>query len=1310
MSEQDSAPVSDRMRRQIERLLDEADEAIRQRDWSRVRECADDVLALEPKNDDARGFLAAAERALAGRTLAPAPMGAPEAAAPPERAAEPASFCGGRYQVAKFLGEGGKKRVYLAHDAKLDRDVAFALIKTEGLDEEGQARIRREAQAMGKLGDHPHIVAVYDIGEEADQPYLVSQLMGGGDVEGLIGKAPSHRVPFETALRIADQVCQALEHAHAHGIVHRDLKPGNVWLTADGTAKLGDFGLALALDRTRLTQVGMMVGTVSYMPPEQATGGAITYRSDLYSLGAMLYELVTGRPPFVGDEVVAVIGQHLNTPPVAPSWHTPDLPPALEALILRLLEKDPGQRPASATDVRRILSGVSPSPVAGRGINPQSESPDGQSPRENPLYRRTFVGREAELRQFKRAFDGALGGQGGLVMVVGEPGIGKTALCEQLATYSALRGGMTLVGHCYEEGSLSLPYLAFVEAMRSYVLDREPAGLSQELGSGAAEVARIVSEVRQRLGLEPAPDSAADPDEDRWRLFQAVAGFLRNAAATRPLAIVLEDLHWADRGTLDLLVHLSRNLAGARLLIVGTYRDVEVDRTHPLSASLAELRRAASFDRVLLRGLTADEVQRMLGAITDQSISWGFAEAVHRQTEGNPLFVQEVVRYLAEEGLIQHEDGRWQRAGTTPLEMSIPEGLRDVIGRRLSRLSTECNRVLAVAAVVGRDFDLTSLQDVAGAEADAVIEALEEAVHVGILEEQTRPGAIRYRFTHAFFRQTLYEELSAPRRLRLHQQVARALETRYAARLDEHAAELTDHFAQSTDPADLAKAVKYGELAARRALAVYAYREAARLLASTLEVQEVLDPDDRAKRCDLLLALGEALAPGGEPARVADEVAPAALELAQAMGDETRIAQVCELAVDALHRHNGSSAVFNETYREWGRRWDRYARPGTRARAYADSVMASLLLPTGHVSEANERVLRALELARSLDEPEVLFRAAASFLFPGRPLRYCGEQTRIAREFAERPRDGVRVSTVAPLLQRAQMYLIAAGERERAEAVWRELDAIAVHTRDVVSLLWPLERDAIRATLAGELEDVLALCERLIATASELGIPRAGEVAAVGLVFQPALMLGRWRQALSQHEADLTLGAGRPAIAMIRAVDGRVDEARAIARECLTEGLLSTPAELGRQAAKSEEPIAWLPIGLLEAALTIGDAELVRDVTAAFGDLGDATGVVARDFRVYNVARLLGGSATLRGDRDEGQRHHRRALEWATRVHHRPEIALTRLGMAELLLDGTPDNRAEAQRHLDFAIEEFRAMKMQPALERALRHKGLLHA
>ena len=591
-------------------------------------------------------------------------------------------------------------------------------------------------------------------------------------------------------LKIGTETCQGLEFVHGKGIIHRDLKPGNVWLSEDGRAVIGDFGLAVAMDRSRLTQAGMMVGTVPYMPPEQAMGGEITPRSDLYALGAMLYEMVCGRPPFVGDESVAIIGQHLNTPPVAPTWHRPDCPPALETLILRLLEKDPSKRPDSATQVREALQAIGQPSTATTALSEPT------SPHEHdPLYRRTFVGRENEVRQLQSAFDGAVSGNGALVMVVGEPGIGKTALCEQLATYVALRGGKALVGHCYEEGSLSLPYLAFVEAMRSYVLGRDPEALRSDLGTAAADVARIVSEVRDRVDVELRP--VGDPEDDRWRLLQAVTSFLKNASSVQPLCIVLEDLHWADRGTLDLLLHVARNLQGSRLLIVGNYRDVEVDRTHPLSATLADLRRLTGFGSARLRGLSIDEVQRMINTLTSQEIRPALAEAVHRQTEGNPLFIQEVLRYLVEEGLVERQDGRWRPAGGAVLEMNIPEGLRDVIGKRLSRLSESANRTLAVAAVIGREFRLDLLLKVTGANEEDLYAAIEEGARVGVLEERRQPGVLAYRFSHAFFRQTLYEETFTPRRIRTHQLVAEAMEQIYGPKIVDHAAEVAEHFGQS---------------------------------------------------------------------------------------------------------------------------------------------------------------------------------------------------------------------------------------------------------------------------------------------------------------------------------------------------------------------------------------------------------------------------------------------------------------------------------------------------------------------------------
>ncbi len=257
--------------------------------------------------------------------------GAPLRQAPAEQpqlepaAAEP-ELIAGRYRVQDFLGRGGRKRVYRAHDLEADgRDVAVAVFATEGVGETALARARRETLAMGKLGEHPHIVSVLDSGEEDRVPYIVSEYIAGGDLSGALAAADDGSIEPERALAIAADVCRALEHAHARGIVHRDLKPENVWLAEDGSARLGDFGLATTDRRSRAAVEGMLVGTVSYLPPEQALGRAADERSDLYSLGAMLYELLTGEPPFPGDDAVAIIGQHLNARPVPPSRHRPEL-------------------------------------------------------------------------------------------------------------------------------------------------------------------------------------------------------------------------------------------------------------------------------------------------------------------------------------------------------------------------------------------------------------------------------------------------------------------------------------------------------------------------------------------------------------------------------------------------------------------------------------------------------------------------------------------------------------------------------------------------------------------------------------------------------------------------------------------------------------------------------------------------------------------------------------------------------------------------------------------------------------------------
>jgi tetratricopeptide (TPR) repeat protein len=1203
---------------------------------------------------------------------------------------QPTSFANGRYQVKKFLGEGGKKKVYLAHDTLLDRDVAFALIKTENLDDKGKKRITREARAMGRLGDHPHIVTVYDIGEHEGQPYMVLPLLPGGDVEGLIEKAPEHKLSLGEVVDIAKAVCRGLVFAHGKGIIHRDLKPGNIWLSADGTAKIGDFGLAVAVDLSRLTQSGMMVGTVSYMPPEQAMGGQVSEKADLYSLGAMLYEMVTGRPPFVGDDSVSIIGQHINTPPVSPIWHRADLPPALETLIMQLLEKDPDKRPASAADVLQALESID--------AVKSEPAKEASTMTENPLYRKVFVGREPELRQLQSAFDSAVSGQGALMMVVGEPGIGKTAICDQLRTYVTLRGGKTLLGHCYEEGSLSLPYLAFVEAMRSYVLSREVKDLREELGTGAADVARIVSEIREKLKVKPRPKG--DPEEERYRLMQAVTGFLSNAANVQPLLVVLEDLHDSDKGTLDMLTHVSRHLAGTRLLIVGTYRDVEVDRSHPLSAALAELRRISTYGRVLLRGLNPDEVRRMLEGITREEIPWSLAEAVHRQTEGNPLFVQEVVRYLAEERLITQKEGHWRPAKDTPLEMSIPEGLRDVIGKRLSLISKECNQLLSIAAVIGRDFRLEVLQKVSGLTEEEVFNALEEAKKAAVVEERTGVGAaVTYRFAHAFFRQTLYEETIAPRRIRLHQQVARALEEIYAGRLEEHAAELAEHFSHSSDNADLEKSVSYGEMAAKRAMDVYAYGEAVRLLDQAVKVQEILDPEDKAKRCDLLLDLCDALLNVPDARRIIEMEAPAALAMAENIGDDSRAARVCIAAGYAFAYEQGVGVFTPERVR-WAEHLDRYARPDTAERVWADASFGLRKYVQGDNSEGKRLLTQALDMAHRTGEIDSQQTAASWLLHYSSAPQYTEERLRLAEEVWAGPQVKMK-SLIRPETRHgAGEVFLAMGQRERAEEVWDDLRDEAARSGHFRLQLQSVCMDAVTSVMDGRLVDAIAMVEKILARGEQDGFIGVARLFANHPYYRICVYCGEHLEEIErENSVSLSSPMAFAVLGWIQSYLGR----KAEVSEILEKYVVQRPG-IGTD---EDETRFWVETLFLESAVIVGHRQAAELLLKRLNVPGLYTTGVS--FPTC-IIRHLGGAAALLERYDEARKYYQEAIKVCTEMPFRPELALSRLQLAEMLLEHYPDEKKEALEHLDFAIKEFREMKMQPSLERALRHKDILTA
>jgi len=796
-----------------------------------------------------------AAAASVGAGPSPARTTAPPAATPPL----PAAFAGDRYQVRRFLGEGGKKRVYLAHDTRLDRDVAVALIKTEGLDEAGRSRVRREAQAMGRLGSHAHIVTVHDIIDEAGQPYIVQELIEGGSLTDRIRSAPEHRLDMPTALRITEEMARALSYAHHRGVIHRDVKPGNVWLTSDGRAKLGDFGLAVALDRTRVTEAGLMIGTVAYMPPEQALGGEITARSDLYSLGAMLYEMLTGRPPFPGDDTVSVISQHLNTPPLPPSMLNPQVPQGVETLVLRLLAKSPDERPASADEVISTLEALAATPLTAAEAAPGAQLA-APRPRTGAL-RSPFVAREKELAQLKERLEDAIAGRGFLMMIVGEPGIGKTRLSEELSVYARLRGAQVLLGQCYESEGAP-PYIPFVEALRQYVTTRAAEALREEMGDAASDLAKLVSEIRARVPNLP-PAAHQEPEAERYRLLEAVTSFLVNASKATPLLLVLDDIHWADKPSLVLLQHLARRLPASRMLVVGTYRDIELDRRHPLSEVLGQLRRERLYERILLRGLDTDGVQALLAARAQLTatgkteVPRSLAAALQEQTEGNPFFIEETILHLVDIGAIYRREDRWF-ADAAAIQQNIPEGVREVIGRRLSRLSDAANQALTFASVLGREFDFDVLQTLSEMDEAGLLSALEEALAAQLIGEHRgsggAAGGVAYRFTHALVQETLYGELSLARKQRVHLRAGRALEHARAGRLEPLVGQLAHHFYQGNDAA---KAIDYCRKAGEAALRVYAWEDAVRHWGQALEVMQEGGGGSEDDRVQLLERLGD---------------------------------------------------------------------------------------------------------------------------------------------------------------------------------------------------------------------------------------------------------------------------------------------------------------------------------------------------------------------------------------------------------------------------------------------------------------------
>ena len=710
---------------------------------------------------------------------------------------------GGRYFIENSMGQGRMGAVYKAFDVRLERPVAIKVLSSS-FSEEMVKRFLSEARSMAQL-THPNIVAIYDCDEHEGKRFMVMEYVSGQSLRDLLrSQGEGKPLPTGTAIEISLGVLQALEYAHRRKIFHRDLCPENILIAEE--VKLTDFSLARFQSGKSLLEIPMFISSPDYTSPEQILGEYVDERADLYSLGIVLYEMLTGRRPFEADSDEALMHLQVHQTPVSPRQYNPSIPRSLEYLILKLLEKNPADRYPSAIKVREVLESLEIIEGEAKASTLPSMS-----------YYRTMVGREKEYQKLLLLLDTALTGEGRLVFICGEAGIGKTRLAQELLAHARTKGITTITGHCYDLNG-ALPYQPFIEALKSYISTQPQEKLRLLMSDVIGELARILPEVRDYVP-NLTPNSSLEPGQEKARLFESIANFLGAIAQERPLILLLEDLHWADKATSQLLQYLSYNLTRIPILLIVTMRDAELEPDHPLHETMRGLSRQSLYTTITLPPLTPQQVKSQLEGIFQEEVDGGFAELIYRETEGNPFYVEEIVKALIDEGKVYRENERWKWARADGLR--LPQTIKDVINRRLTRLSPQALNALKVAAVIGRRFNFQVLTAVMETKEDVLLDSLDEALQLRLIRDLTAEEA--FIFSYGKIREVLYNEINPLRRRRLHYKIGQALETLYSQAPESVANQLAYHYYQAQEKG---KAVEYLTLAGDRAMKMSADEEA----------------------------------------------------------------------------------------------------------------------------------------------------------------------------------------------------------------------------------------------------------------------------------------------------------------------------------------------------------------------------------------------------------------------------------------------------------------------------------------------------
>ncbi len=745
-----------------------------------------------------------------------------------------------RYRIEEKIGESALGTVLRATDLETNQPVVLKVLSPAFSAETIEWFMHQTPQIVAL--DYPGIVKVYAWDRGENYVLSVEEYVPYPTLQDFLNEQKPQlqqdQLPqsfFEGSpqlLNIALDTIRALEYAHSHGVILGDLKPQNIFITPEG-ARLTGLGLGRLEEGRNLLDTPKLFLTAAYLAPEQILGQPLDARTDLYAFGVILYQLFTGRLPF--EEPLAssaepptgesfeqmVMRSRLRYAPRQPRELNPHISASLEHLILKLLDQNPNNRYASAQQVRRILS------------NLLSDMEYATRP-----HTRLLVGREKQVQILRACWEEARAGHGQLAFITGEAGIGKTRLAQHVA--AQCHPPVLLTGHCEDvEGRPA--YRLFTEVLRTYLHTVPPEFFDAEARQQLSNFTPLIPEIRQMLPDLPIPP-ALDPRQEQLRLMTSLTQFIRRATQERAWFLILEDLQWADRSSLELLLYLGRHLPTMSLFIIGTYCDTEVQRGHPLLETLRGLHSHPTYRHISLERLTQDEVGFVLAYIWNRIVPEALIEKIYEHTAGNPFYVEEVAKELEDEGLIPPaaeaaSNPEWYVRALE--EVRLPQSVREAVWRRVEHLSIETQTLLRQAAVLGETFRFDDLQRMSALSEWAVLEHLDEALERQLIEEV--PGGIALRFRQSEIQYVIYTELGPLRRRLLHRKAGEALEYRAGGHTAFLAEALAYHF---NEAGEVNKAINYSLQAARQALLAYANESALEWIERALTILSQLSPQD----------------------------------------------------------------------------------------------------------------------------------------------------------------------------------------------------------------------------------------------------------------------------------------------------------------------------------------------------------------------------------------------------------------------------------------------------------------------------------